>query len=111
IEEKLGLKFNKYKTFRDSMISESFLSIFQKVQSKVMLPAFNKAAKSEQQKDYAAVIMWLTQVLQQYPKSYSIRCRRAFASYQLEIYSEAIDDLDIAIKLKPSKSLAYIYRG
>ncbi|CAG8821851.1 37498_t:CDS:1, partial [Gigaspora margarita] len=84
VEDDLFLKFNKYKIFQGSILSKSFTSIFQKVQPKAMLPAFNKAAKSEQQKDYESVIMWLTQVLQQHPKSYSIRCRRAFASYKLK---------------------------
>ncbi|RIB30050.1 hypothetical protein C2G38_2238525 [Gigaspora rosea] len=110
-EDDLFLKFNRYKIFQDSFISKLSTSILQKVQPKVMLPAFNKANKAEQKKDYEAVIIWLTQVLQLHPKSYSTRCRRAFASYKLKMYSKAKDDLDIAIKLKPLKLLAYIYRS
>ncbi|CAG8658091.1 32892_t:CDS:2, partial [Gigaspora margarita] len=89
VEDDLFLKFNKYKIFQGSKLSKSFTSIFRKVQPKAMLPAFNKAAKAEQQEDYESVIMWLTQVLQLRPKSYSIRCRRAFASYNLKMYSKA----------------------
>ncbi|CAG8667331.1 11586_t:CDS:1, partial [Scutellospora calospora] len=84
VEDDLFLKFNKLKIFQNSIISKFPKQIFQ---PKVMLPAFNKAAKAEQQRDYEAVIMWLTQVIQLYPKSYSIRCRRAFAAYKLKIYS------------------------
>ncbi|CAG8821332.1 41111_t:CDS:2, partial [Gigaspora margarita] len=58
VEDDLFLKFNKYKIFKGSILSKSFTSIFQKVQPKIMLPAFNKAAKAEQQEDYEAVIMW-----------------------------------------------------
>ncbi|CAG8728997.1 1380_t:CDS:2, partial [Gigaspora margarita] len=110
VEDDLFLKFNKFKIFQNSMFSKVSTPIFQKVQPRVMLPAFNKAAKAEQQEDYEAVIMWLTQVIQLYPKNYSIRCRRAFASHKLKMYSKAKEDLDTAIQLKPSKSLAYIYR-
>ncbi|CAG8800196.1 1846_t:CDS:1, partial [Cetraspora pellucida] len=66
--------------------------------------------KAEQQKDYETAIVWLTQLLQDYPKSYSILCRRAFASLKLKLYSQALKDLVIATQLKSSKSLAYNYR-
>ncbi|CAG8753730.1 5439_t:CDS:2 [Gigaspora margarita] len=111
VEDDLFLKFNKYKIFQNPMSMKFSTQIFQKVQPKLILPAFNKAAKAEQQEDYETVIMWLTQVIQLYPKSYSIRCRRAFASYKLKMYSKAKDDLDTAIQLKPSKHLAYLYRN
>ncbi|CAG8719357.1 19156_t:CDS:2, partial [Dentiscutata erythropus] len=104
VEDNLFLKFNKHKIFQGSILPKFSTPIFQKVQPKIMLPAFNKAAKADLQGDYEAVIMWLTQVLQLYPKSYSIRCRRAFASYKLKMYSKAKDDLDIAIQLRPLKS-------
>ncbi|CAG8791341.1 25389_t:CDS:1, partial [Dentiscutata erythropus] len=59
VEDNLFLKFNKYKIFQGSILSKFSAPIFQKVQPKVMLPAFNKAAKAELQKDHEAVIMWL----------------------------------------------------
>ncbi|CAG8714243.1 6874_t:CDS:2, partial [Dentiscutata erythropus] len=56
-EDDLFLKFNKHKMFQSSMLSKLSTPIFKKVQPKVMLPAFNKVAKAEQQNDYDAVIM------------------------------------------------------
>ncbi|CAG8443470.1 11293_t:CDS:2 [Dentiscutata erythropus] len=73
IEDNLFLKFNKYKIFRTFTFSKLSAPIFQKIQPKVMMPAFNKAFKAEYQEDHTAVILWLTQVLQQRPKSYSTR--------------------------------------
>ncbi|CAG8466149.1 14109_t:CDS:2 [Gigaspora rosea] len=61
IEDDIFLKFNKHKIFQNSMLKKFSTPIFQKVQPKVMLSAFNKAAKAEQQNDYEAAIMWLTQ--------------------------------------------------
>ncbi|CAG8668323.1 14037_t:CDS:2, partial [Dentiscutata erythropus] len=110
-EDDLFLKFSKNKIFQNSMLSKLPHQFFQKIQPKLMLPAFSMAAKAELQEDYATVIMWLTQVLQLHPKSYSIRCRRAFASYKLKMYSKAKDDLDVAIQLRLLKSLGYIYRS
>ncbi|CAG8537908.1 13333_t:CDS:2 [Gigaspora rosea] len=81
VEDDLFLKFNKYKIFQGSIISKTFSPIFLKVQPKAMLPAFNKAAKAEQQKDYESAIMWLTQVLQLRPKSYSIRSIKIISIY------------------------------
>ncbi|RIB09321.1 hypothetical protein C2G38_278215 [Gigaspora rosea] len=78
VEDDLFLKFNQYKTFQKSKFSKLFAQIFQKfqkIQPKIMLSAFIKAAKAEKQKDYPEVVMLLTQILQLYPKSYSNRCR------------------------------------
>ncbi|CAG8700409.1 11799_t:CDS:2 [Dentiscutata erythropus] len=69
-KDDLFLKFNKNKIFQNFMLSKLSAPIFQKIQPK------------------------LTQVLKLHPKSYSIRCRRAFASYKLKMYSKAKDDLD-----------------
>ncbi|CAG8839293.1 4467_t:CDS:1, partial [Cetraspora pellucida] len=77
---------------------------------KVLHPAATKATKAEQQKDYETAIVWLTQLLQDYPKSYSILCRRAFASLRLQLYSQALKDLAMATQLKSSKFLAYDYK-
>ncbi|CAG8684319.1 17449_t:CDS:2, partial [Gigaspora rosea] len=52
VEDDFFLKFNKYKIFQGSIFSKAFTPIFQKVQPKAMLPAFNKAAKAEQHEDY-----------------------------------------------------------
>ncbi|CAG8516089.1 22616_t:CDS:2 [Gigaspora margarita] len=82
-----------------------------KIYSKVMLFAFEKADIAEKQFEYPIAIMWFTRVLHFYPKSYSIQCRRAIAFLKLKMYLKAINDLTTAIKLKPSKSLAYIYRS
>ncbi|CAG8793924.1 31286_t:CDS:2 [Gigaspora margarita] len=104
VEDDLFLKFNQYKTLQKSKFSKLFAQIFQKfqkIQPKFMSTAFIKAAKAEKQKDYSEVVMLLTQVLQLYPKSYSNRCRRAFAFYRLKMYSKAKDDLDTAIQVKP----------
>ncbi|CAG8716549.1 2300_t:CDS:2, partial [Gigaspora margarita] len=78
--------------------------------SKVTLPTFNKAINALQQHEYSTAVIWLTRILHFYPKSYSIRCKRALASWKTELYSQALDDLTIAIQLRPTKSLAYIYR-
>ncbi|CAG8494918.1 3206_t:CDS:2, partial [Gigaspora rosea] len=78
--------------------------------SKFTLPTFNKAINSLQQHDYSAALIWLTRILHFYPKSYSIRCMRALASWKTEFYSQALNDLTMAIQLRPTKSLAYIYR-
>ncbi|CAG8726065.1 12754_t:CDS:2, partial [Gigaspora rosea] len=55
VEDDLFLKFNQYKTFQKSKFSKLFAQIFQKfqkIQPKIMLSAFIKAAKAEKQKDY-----------------------------------------------------------
>ncbi|CAG8577299.1 22375_t:CDS:2 [Dentiscutata erythropus] len=78
--------------------------------SKVTLPTFNRAIKALRQHEYSTAIIWLTRILHFYPKSYSIRCKRAFASWKIEMYPQALNDLTIAIRLRPTKSLAYIYR-
>ncbi|CAG8793270.1 26261_t:CDS:2, partial [Gigaspora margarita] len=110
VEDDLLLKINKMRIFGIHISSKSPISVLQKVRPKVLHPALNKATKAEQQRDYTTAIVWLTQLLQFYPKSYSILCRRAFASLQLGLYSQALKDLEMAILLKPSKSLAYYYR-
>ncbi|CAG8557101.1 165_t:CDS:2, partial [Cetraspora pellucida] len=109
-EDDLLLKMNKMHIFGIRMSSKSPISVLKKVRPKVLHPAATKATKAEQQKDYETAIVWLTQLLQNYPKSYSILCRRAFASLKLKLYFQALKDLSIAIQLKPSKSLAYNYK-
>ncbi|CAG8606576.1 1819_t:CDS:2, partial [Racocetra fulgida] len=109
-EDDLLLKMNKLHIFGIHMSSKSPISVLKKVRPKVLHPALNKASKAEQQKDYETAIVWLTQLLQSYPNSYSILCRRAFASWKLKLYSQALKDLTMAIQLKSSKSLAYDYR-
>ncbi|CAG8571067.1 15783_t:CDS:2, partial [Cetraspora pellucida] len=83
----------------------------QETHSKAMLFAFEKAEIAGKKHEHSIVIMWLTRVLYFYPKSYSIQCRRASAFINLNMHLKAINDLTTAIKLKPSKSLAYIYRS
>ncbi|CAG8532838.1 30657_t:CDS:2, partial [Racocetra persica] len=109
-EDDLLLKINKMHIFGIHMLSKSPISVLKKVRPKVLHPALNKATKAEQQKDYETAIVWLTQLLQSYPNSQPILCRKAFASWQLKLYSQALKDLTIAIQLKSSKSLAYNYR-
>ncbi|CAG8711202.1 9018_t:CDS:2, partial [Dentiscutata erythropus] len=82
-----------------------------KVYTKSMLFAFEKAETAEKQSEYSIGIVWFTRVLHFYPKSYSVQCRRAIAFLNLSMYLKAINDLTTAIKLKPSKPLAYIYRS
>ncbi|CAG8513196.1 7347_t:CDS:2 [Cetraspora pellucida] len=87
------------------------LKLTQKTHSKAMLFAFEKAGIAEKKQEYSIAIMWLTRVLHFYSKSYSIQCRRAAAFINLNRHLEATNDLTIAIRLKPSKCLAYIYRS
>lgn len=82
-----------------------------KIYSKVMLFAFEKADIAEKQLEYPIAILWFTRVFHFYPKSYSVQCRRATAFLNLKMYLKAINDLTTAIKLKPSKSRAYIDRS
>ncbi|CAG8787445.1 9881_t:CDS:1, partial [Cetraspora pellucida] len=70
--------------------------------SKITLSTFNRAIKTLRQHEYSTAVMWLTRILHFYPKSYSIRCKRAFASWKIEMYSQALDDLTIAIQLRPT---------
>ncbi|CAG8756170.1 8697_t:CDS:2 [Gigaspora margarita] len=97
VEDDLLLKMNKMHIFGIHISSKSPISVLKKVRPKVLHPALNKATKAEQQQDYTTAIVWLTQLLQLYPKSYSILCRRAFASLQLGLYSQALKDLEMAI--------------
>ncbi|CAG8611321.1 95_t:CDS:2 [Dentiscutata erythropus] len=92
-------------------IFKSPTSILKKARPKALHPALNKATKAEQQGDYETAIVYLNQLLQLYPKSYSILCRKAFASWKLGSYTQALKDLAVAIKLKPTKTLAYNYRA
>ncbi|CAG8455302.1 217_t:CDS:2, partial [Scutellospora calospora] len=94
MDDGLFLKTNKMHMCRIHLSSKLPISISRKTCPKTLHPAFNKAAKAEQQNDYAATIIWLTQVLQFYPKSYSVQCRRAFASWKLGLYLQALEDLE-----------------
>ncbi|CAG8654647.1 8048_t:CDS:1, partial [Gigaspora rosea] len=107
IKIKKSQVYNMSKTFQ---ITTS-MPILHRVRPKIMIPDFNKAVKAEQQSQFTDEIDCLTRILRYYPKSYSIRCRRAYASWKLKKYSKALDDLTCAIQLKPLKTLAYIYRS
>ncbi|CAG8812212.1 16221_t:CDS:2, partial [Gigaspora margarita] len=98
---------NMSKTFQ---ITTS-MPILHRVRPKIMIPDFNKAVKAEQQSQFKDEIDCLTRILRYYPKSYSIRCRRAYASWKLKKYAKALEDLKCTIQLKPLKTLAYIYKS
>ncbi|CAG8751626.1 27198_t:CDS:2, partial [Gigaspora margarita] len=94
-ENELFLKMDKMHIFRIHLSLKSPISILRKTCPKYLHPAFNKAIEAEQQEDYTKAMIWLTQVLQYYPKSYSIQCRRAFAFWKLGLYLQALKDLAI----------------
>ncbi|RIB13269.1 hypothetical protein C2G38_2198339 [Gigaspora rosea] len=114
-------KFIEQDGYVYSADTNSYMKIFEniprgpksskKAYSKGMLFAFEKADIAEKQLEYPIAIMWFTRVLHFYPKSYSVQCRRAIAFLNLKMYLKAINDLTTAIKLKPSKSCAYIHRS
>ncbi|CAG8589304.1 18112_t:CDS:2, partial [Dentiscutata erythropus] len=93
------LKMDKMHIFRIHLSLKSPVSILRKTCPKGLHPAFNKAAEAEYQEDYTTAMVWLTQVLQYYPKSYSVQCRRAFAFWKLGLYLQALKDLAIKNKL------------
>ncbi|CAG8516701.1 25293_t:CDS:2, partial [Gigaspora rosea] len=105
-ENELFLKMDKMHIFRIHLSLKSPVSILRKACPKYLHPAFNKAIEAEQQEDYTKAMIWLTQVLQYYPKSYSIQCRRAFAFWKLGLYLQALKDLAIVIQLKSSKTFS-----
>ncbi|CAG8488992.1 799_t:CDS:2, partial [Racocetra persica] len=100
-DDALFLKIENMHIFRVHLSLKSPVTVLRKTCPKSLHPAFNKAADAEQQKDYATVMMWLTQVLQFYPKNYSIQCRRAFSFWKLGLYQHALKDLAILIYIDP----------
>ncbi|CAG8686693.1 1473_t:CDS:2, partial [Scutellospora calospora] len=60
---------------------------------------------------YHDAINLFSDILLKYPNSYSIRCDRAYASYQVEEWDRAIGDLNFAILKKPKNPRAYTLRG
>ncbi|CAG8678421.1 9544_t:CDS:2, partial [Racocetra fulgida] len=79
--------------------------------SKKSLPAYLKAINALEEMQFNEAINLFTLVLEKYPQSYSVRCDRAYASYQIEDWDRAMDDLNHAIAKKPKKSRAYSLRG
>ncbi|CAG8644028.1 925_t:CDS:2, partial [Racocetra persica] len=72
--------------------------------SKKTLPAYLKAITALEEMQFNDAINLFTLVLEKYPQSYSVRCDRAYASYQIEDWDRAMDDLNHAIAKKPKKS-------
>ncbi|CAG8570273.1 6130_t:CDS:2 [Gigaspora margarita] len=84
-------------------------TIFKK--SKKQHPLLTSAIQALESMRYNDAINLYSQVLIKYPNSYSIRCDRAYASYQVEDWERALSDLDFAILKKPKKPRAYTLRG
>ncbi|RIB14878.1 hypothetical protein C2G38_2193871 [Gigaspora rosea] len=72
---------------------------------------YQKAIQALKNLQYNEAIYLFTQVLKEYPNSYSVRCDRAYAAYQIGDWSRAINDLNYAISKKPKKTRAYSLRG
>ncbi|CAI2177463.1 2203_t:CDS:2 [Funneliformis geosporum] len=84
-------------------------SFFRK--SKQTNEIYLQATKELEEMHFHEAIRLLSQVLITYPNSYSVRCDRAYASYQLEDWARATSDLTIAINRRPKKPKAYSLRG
>ncbi|CAG8668559.1 22121_t:CDS:2, partial [Dentiscutata erythropus] len=69
--------------------------------------AYKQAKASLKNEDYVLAIYWLNNILETWPDSYSIRCKRAWALQQVGDLYQAISDLNIAAHLKPSKTNAW----
>ncbi|CAG8624054.1 4231_t:CDS:1, partial [Dentiscutata heterogama] len=69
--------------------------------------AYKQAEASLKNEDYVLAIYWLNYILETWPDSYSIRCKRAWALQQVGDLYQAISDLNIAAYLKPSKTDAW----
>ncbi|CAG8513005.1 10804_t:CDS:2 [Scutellospora calospora] len=78
---------------------------------KKTFPAYIKAIKALEEMQFNEAINLFSLVLVKYPQSYSVRCDRAYASYQIEDWDRAMDDLNHAISKKPKKARAYSLRG
>ncbi|CAG8728110.1 15109_t:CDS:2 [Gigaspora margarita] len=106
--------FNTYINGRmKDKLQKSFgkiLYIFKK-SSKNNNPNYKKAIQALKNLKYNEAINLFTQILKEYPNSYSIRCDRAYAAYQIGDWNRAINDLNYAISKKPKKTRAYSLRG
>ncbi|CAG8499541.1 47_t:CDS:2, partial [Scutellospora calospora] len=109
--------YEKAEDLNDNIINEQ--QILKNIYSKSKL--LKKAKDAEEQERYSDAIKYLDQVIQFYPKSYKVQCRKAYAIFErglkenpeiaIRSHVKARDILTLAIKLKPEKSLAYICRG
>ncbi|CAG8733172.1 16467_t:CDS:1 [Dentiscutata erythropus] len=86
------------------------LNVFKK-SSKKHNPNYQKAIQALEDLQYNEAIYLFTQILKEYPQSYSVRCDRAYAAYQIEDWGRAINDLNYAISKRPKKTRAYSLRG
>ena len=57
------------------------------------------------------VIYYCTKYLNNFPTSYTTLCDRADAFCKLKKYDKAINDLNLAIQLKPERPIAWYLRG
>ncbi|CAG8642690.1 5690_t:CDS:2 [Dentiscutata erythropus] len=78
--------------------------------SKHFHPTFQKAVRATKEKKYQEATEYWTELLQKYPESYSVRCERANANFNQSEYGKALQDLNLAIKQKPSKVKGYYIR-
>ncbi|CAG8811138.1 13016_t:CDS:1, partial [Racocetra fulgida] len=74
-------------------------------------PARQKAIKALKIKNYDEAIIYLTELLDKYPDSYSIRCDRGEAYMNIKEYERAKRDLDLAVQKKPKKERGLYLRG
>ncbi|RIB16637.1 hypothetical protein C2G38_2189335 [Gigaspora rosea] len=61
--------------------------------------------------EFETAINALTEILEEYPTSYSLQCYRAKVYIECNKFHEALEDLDSAIEQKPNKFEAYLLRG
>ncbi|CAG8793432.1 24171_t:CDS:2, partial [Racocetra persica] len=73
-------------------------------------PSFQKAVKVTKEKKYQEATEYWTELLKKYPESYSIRCERGNANFNKNEYGKALQDLNTAIKQKPTKTKGYFIR-
>ncbi|CAG8730682.1 26076_t:CDS:2, partial [Gigaspora margarita] len=66
--------------------------------------------KATKEKKYQEATEYWTELLKKYPNSYSIRCERGNANFNQNEYGKALQDLNMAIKQKPTKIKGYYIR-
>ncbi|CAG8637704.1 14154_t:CDS:2, partial [Acaulospora morrowiae] len=70
-------------------------------------PAYRSAEVALKNENFELAIYWLGCVLNTWPDSYSVRCKRGWALQQMGDFHQAITDLNISAHLKPLKTKAW----
>ncbi|CAI2169981.1 19903_t:CDS:1 [Funneliformis geosporum] len=77
----------------------------------IFSPLRSKATKAMKLGDHQETLRLLNELILTYPDNYQTRCDRAEIYQQLENYLDAIDDLNYATEIKPTKARAFYLRG